>query len=117
MGDIVNERGLEYIYYDQEKFKDVHLMMQVHDSIAFQIPINIGWWEHAKILLDIKKSLETPLKTHGFEFVVPADISMGYNLYKNEMQEIKHLECPDNIVDLADLLKEKEGLLDGPTTK
>jgi len=116
VGDIINERGLEYIYYNQTKFEHVHLMLQVHDSIAFQIPLSIGWWEHAKILLDIKKSLETPLSAHGIEFVIPADIMMGYSLYKGDMEEIKGLDCPNDLATLGDMLKEKDGVLNAKTT-
>ena len=117
VGDIINERGLEYIYYNQDRFEHVSLMLQVHDSIAFQIPKSIGWLEHSRILLDIKKSLETPLTVHGMTFVIPADIMMGYSLYKGDMDEIKGLDCPDNITILAELLKEKDEVLNAQTTK
>jgi DNA polymerase-1 len=116
VGDIINERGLEYIYYNQQRFSDVSLMLQVHDSIAFEIPLSIGWTEHARILLDIKQSLETPLTVHGMEFVIPADIAMGYSLYKNDMEEIKGLKCPSDIPSMAKLLEERDGVLNGKTT-
>ena len=76
-------------------------MMQVHDSIVFQIPLSIGWTKHAEILLSIKNKLETPLSIHGREFIIPADIAMGYNLYKNEMEEIKGQDCPTTVETLA----------------
>ena len=116
VGDIINERGLNYVYYDQEKFKDLWLLLQVHDSIGFQLPLSIGWEAHAKILLDIKKSLETPLNAHGIEFVIPADISMGYNLYKGDMKEIKGLDCPTDIPTMSKLLEDKNEGLNGSTT-
>ena len=90
-------------------------MMQVHDSIAFEIPLSAGWRRHAEILLDIKNSLETPLKTHGIEFIIPADIMMGYSLYKGDMKEIKGLDCPTEVNQMALLLKEKESTLNGAT--
>jgi DNA polymerase I-like protein with 3'-5' exonuclease and polymerase domains len=107
VGDVINERGLEYIYYNPDRFSPVRLLMQVHDSINFEIPLNIGFEEHARILLDIKRSLETPLITpHGHEFVIPADISMGYNLYKDKhMRDIKASKCPADILSLAAMLE------------
>ena len=38
VGDIINERGIEYIYYNQNLFSDIELLQQVHDSVGFQIP-------------------------------------------------------------------------------
>lgn len=107
VGDVINERGLNYIYYNQDLFKDVWLLMQVHDSIGFQVPLSIGWAKHAEILLSIIDSLETPLEIHGREFTVPADIAMGYSLYKGKMEEIKHSHRPDNIKLMATLLEQK----------
>lgn len=81
VGDIINERGLNYVYYNPHEFKPVELLMQVHDSIKFQIPVNLGWPEHARILGSIKEKLETPITTHyGRTFTIPADIKMGLNM-------------------------------------
>jgi len=87
VGDIINERGLNYVYYDSY-FEPVELQMQVHDSIKFQIPLSTGWDYISSVLLKIKKKLETPLKTYyGREFVIPADIKMGLNY--GDMTELK----------------------------
>jgi DNA polymerase-1 len=105
VGDVINERGIEYVYYNQDKFREVILMLQVHDSIVFEIPLHLGWEKHASILLDVKAKLETPLVAHGREFVIPCDIAMGYNLYKVNMKEIKSANCPDNMLQLGRLLE------------
>lgn len=105
VGDVINERGIEYIYYNQDLFKPVVLLLQVHDSIGFEVPLSLPWVDHAEILLNIKRSLETPLIAHGREFVIPADISMGYNFFKDEMKEIKGPDCPNNKEALAELLQ------------
>jgi DNA polymerase-1 len=105
VGDVINERGIEYIYYNQDRFREVILMLQVHDSIVFEIPLHLGWEKHASILLDVKAKLETPLVAHGREFVIPCDIAMGYNLYKVNMKEIKSANCPDNMLQLGRLLE------------
>lgn len=105
VGDVINERGLNYIYYNEE-FKPVELMMQVHDSIVFQLPLSLSWLEHAEILIKIKESLETPLETSdGTSFVIPADISLGFDLYKKNMKEISHKNFPKTSSELAERLE------------
>jgi len=89
VGDVINERGLNYIYYDQTRFKSVELLTQVHDSITFQIPLATRWQEHAYMLDRIKHSLETPLVWNEREFVIPVDIVMGLNFRKEEGVKIK----------------------------
>lgn len=89
VGDVINKRGLNYIYYNQDLFKPIELLRQVHDEIGFQIPLNIPWSEHAKMLLAIKASLETPLKTHnGRIFSIPAGLVIGKSLNKATGTEI-----------------------------
>jgi DNA polymerase-1 len=81
VADVIDERGLIYIYYNRDLLLPVELLAQRHDSIAFQIPLTIPWSKHAEILLAIRSSLETPLKARGREFVIPADMKMGQNMY------------------------------------
>jgi len=94
VADKINRQGLSYIYYNQEKFSPVELLVQVHDSIGLQLPLSLPWIKHAEILLDIKTSLEAPLDTGAIEFVIPVDIQMGLNLFKKEGKEFKHNEIP-----------------------
>jgi len=105
-GDHINERGLNYIYYNQDQFRLVELMTQVHDSVGFQIPLSIPWYRHAQMLVSIKDNLETPLRWKDREFVIPADLTIGLNLNKNEGIEIDHKEFPKNIHSLAVKLEE-----------
>jgi len=109
VGDIINERGLNYIYYNQDIFGPIELLRQVHDEIGFQIPIpssTITWEDHARMLLLIKKSLETPLTTHnGRTFVIPADLTIGKHLNKDHGIDI------DFSKPLADELEESWGKL------
>jgi len=104
--DKINEQGVEYIYYNQHLFKPIELLTQVHDSIVFQIPLSVPWIDHARMLLLIKESLETPLKWHGISFPTPCDIAIGFNMYKKEMIEIKSKKIPGNLNLFADKLKE-----------
>ena len=104
VGDVINERGVNYIYYDQEQFRPVELLVQVHDSIGFQIPIpvwsdnysDIEWKDHARILRSIKDSLELPLTTHGREFFIPADLTIGLNMAKKDSVEIPAKDFPND---------------------
>lgn len=104
--DKINEHGIEYIYYNQDKFNPIELLTQIHDSIVFQIPLSIPWHEHARMLLDIKQSLEQPLYWHETEIKTPCDLSIGWNMCKDDMVELKSKEIPNNQNILAYKLKE-----------
>jgi len=103
--DKINEHGVEYVYYNQHLFKPIELLTQIHDAIVFQIPLSIPWEEHARMLLLIKESLEQPLYWHDREIKTPADLSIGFNMCKEEMKELKSKEIPTDIGKLADLLR------------
>jgi DNA polymerase I-like protein with 3'-5' exonuclease and polymerase domains len=104
--DKINEQGVNYIYYNQQWFKPLELLTQVHDSIVFQIPLSIPWIEHAKMILRIKQSLETSLIWHDREFATPADLSIGFNMCKDDQIELKSKQIPGTPELLADKLKE-----------
>jgi len=101
-GDLINERGVEYIYYNQHLFPQAQLLTQVHDSVGFQLPLNLPWLDHARQLNLIKRSLETPLKWRVREFVVPVDLSIGWNM--GEVIEIPHTKWPSSDESLAEML-------------
>ena len=106
-GDVMNERGINYIYYNQRQFGPVEILIQIHDSLGFQIPVSVPWTEHARILQDIKNSLETPLTTHtGREFIIPADLMIGLTLNKRTGKELKHKKWPTSIDELATTLEQ-----------
>lgn len=104
--DKINEQGINYIHYNQQDFRPVELLTQIHDSIGFQVPLSIPWKQHADILLKIKKSLETPMYWRDTKIVVPADLSIGKNMCKEEMKELKSREIPEDITSLANKLEE-----------
>jgi len=109
--DKINEHGVNFIYYNQCWFAPVELLAQIHDSVVFQVPLTTPWIEHANILLRIKHSLEIPMNWHDTEFVVPADLSIGKNMCKEEMKELKSKQIPSSPEALADKLKDiYEGL-------
>jgi hypothetical protein len=104
--DKVNEQGIEHIYYNQQWYKPVELLAQIHDSVVFQIPLSLPWIEHAKILLRIKESLETPLIWHEREISTPVDLAIGFNMQKEAMEEMKSAKIPSNPEILAEKLQE-----------
>lgn len=103
--DKINEQGIEYIYYNQDLFAPIELLAQVHDSVVFQIPLSTPFIEHARMLLLIKQSLETPLEWHSRQFETPADICIGLNMCKEMMVELKSKEVPEDKQQLAEKLE------------
>jgi len=104
-GDKINEQGINYIYYNQDDFGPIELLIQIHDSIGFQIPLSFPWLDHARMLKKIKDSLETPLVWRDREFVVPVDLTIGKNLCKEEGVEIKSKDFPSSVEELAKRLE------------
>lgn len=101
--DKVNEEGVEYIYYN-DKFSPCELLTQVHDSVGFQVPLSLPWEEHARMLIDIKNSLESPFVWNDRSFVVPADLTIGLCLNKEECKELKAKNFPGDPALLAEKL-------------
>lgn len=104
--DKINEHGVNYIHYNEEDFALVELLTQIHDSIGFQIPLSLPWKQHADIILKIKKSLESPMYWRDTKIVVPADLSIGNNMCKDEMKELKSKDIPNDMSTLANKLEE-----------
>jgi uracil-DNA glycosylase family 4 len=104
--DKINEQGVECIYYRQDLFKPVELLAQIHDSVVFQIPLSVSWEDHAKMLLLIKRSLESPVYWHETEIATPVDLSIGFNMCKEQMIELKSKSIPSDITTLANKLQE-----------
>jgi DNA polymerase-1 len=77
VADIINERGLTYVYQNQQDFAPLELLLQIHDSIVFQIPKSTPLSLHAAMLWKLKKQLETPIKWKLNSFSIPADIQIS----------------------------------------
>ena len=101
----MDKHGLDFIYSNQQWFKDVELLIQIHDSIGFQLPLSLPWIEHAKILRRIHASLSTPMSFHGREFPVPCDIMVGLTLNKGDCIELKHKQINPDINQFASQLE------------
>ena len=92
----ISIEGLLYVYENQDRFEAVELLNQIHDSIVFQIPLSLPWQKHAEILLDIKRSLETPILWQQRELVIPVDCKVGKN-----MQEMKEVALNHNMPEVT----------------
>jgi len=110
-GDLINERGVNHIYYDQEHYRPIELLNQVHDSVGFQVPLSIPMLQIAEMLIRIKRSLEQPLQYKDREFVVPVDLTLGFNMYSEDCKEIKSKDFSMEPGKLAETLQEKIGEL------
>lgn len=105
VADIINRWGILEIYYNQNKYRIIELLSQVHDSIVFQISLDHSWDEHAKAIRRVCGSMEQPLEFHGRKFQIPAEVTIMPNNFKEgyEIGEITHLHD----LEIADSL-EKE---------
>lgn len=83
VADKINQDGVAFIW---KNISEVELLNQVHDSIVFQIRLDVDWEQIAHIILRIKKSLEIPIRWKTREFVIPVDLKMGMNM--KDMVEI-----------------------------
>ena len=101
VGDIINERGINFIYYNPQWFSPVEILKQVHDSISFQIPLTLSWLQHAEIIQRIRNSLEQPLHWEDRTFVIPVDFTIGLNMRKEEGNSLKHDKWPESTHELA----------------
>ena len=80
VASMINEWGMSYLYYNQDLFGELEILNQVHDSLEFQIPIDIGWKKIGKMIMLLKDSLEQPLTFRAREFSIPVELKMGFNL-------------------------------------
>jgi len=106
-GDVINERGVNHIYYNQQYYRPIELLNQVHDSVGFQVPLSIPMVQIAEMLIRIKRNLEQPLRWKDREFIIPADLTIGFNMYKGDGIELKGAAFPMDAQKLADVLTER----------
>jgi len=90
VADIINEWGVNVIYYDTSGiYSPIMLLNQVHDSIEFQFPLDIGSERIADILSALSRSLERPITLPLTTLLIPVDISIGFCFSKKLMINIK----------------------------
>jgi len=77
---VLNRYGIIEPYYERIP---VEYLNNVHDSIWFQKRVSDGWLEHARCLMQLKKSMERQLTWGNFTFTIPVDTEIGLNFGKN----------------------------------
>lgn len=108
VGDIINEWGIEYLYYNQDLFGPVEFLIQIHDQIGIQIPVSAGLDYHVKALKLLKESLEQPLTLpNGNQLIIPVDIVCGLTMYKGWCKKLKLLTTDELSSTYEVLLKEQ----------
>jgi DNA polymerase-1 len=81
VAEMINRRAMLYSYYT-DHMKVIELLNNMHDGLWFQIPINAGLDVHERCLRNLRASLEAPLKYKAYEFSIPLDAGVGFNLGK-----------------------------------
>lgn len=113
----INFQGINFIYYNQHLFKPIELLIQIHDSVGFQIPLSVPWEVHAGMLWLIKESLEqrmsVPPEWGEREFETPVDLTMGLTLNKHDGIDFKHDKFPSTAEELSDELRRAYGRIKG----
>lgn len=77
---LLNRYGIVGPYYEGI---NIEYLNNVHDSIWFQKKISDGWLEHARCLMQLKKSMERQLQWGSFSFSIPVDTEIGLNFGKS----------------------------------
>ena len=104
VADKIIRDGLLHMFHN-ELYQPCELLNQVHDSIVFQVPVNIGWEHISEILKGLTYSLERPIQIKGDDLIIPCDMSMGLNM--GELNEITDLS-PTSLEQRYTQLKESK---------
>src|SRR5690606_5458767 len=83
VAEIINRWGVKHLYYNSSIYPALQLLGQVHDSIVFQIRLDIGWDQIYFYLKSITKNLQQPLSFRGRTFSIPAEVT----IYPRNLQD------------------------------
>jgi len=96
VADHINIHGLLYMFSIRDRLKGMQLLNQIHDSVLIQIPLCLGWEEHARMLNLIRVSLETPVQYQDREVVLPASCTVHSRNFK-EGEEVGTNVTPETL--------------------
>lgn len=91
VSDVINWRGLLFIYENQQWFRYIELLNQIHDEVCFQIPLSQGWVRMSEMILRVRDSLQLPLFWKGREFFIPAELKLGHAFYPMKELDIQDI--------------------------
>jgi DNA polymerase-1 len=89
IAELMNTYGVCFLYERQDLFPEVQFLNTIHDSIRYQIPLEVGTHRIVEIIGKVKKSLEHELEWRGKTFSIPVDTEMGFTFNKKTMIEWK----------------------------
>lgn len=92
VADIMNEWGLGWIEQNSTPggyFESIEMINTVHDSLVLQAPLNMPVEDLAESITALVRSLEQIVHWQDREFRIPADMMIGTNLNKKQMQKVK----------------------------
>lgn len=96
IADIINQRGLLFIFENQDEFRELRLLNQVHDSLVFQLPLWMTAVGHINILRSICNSLTQPIKFRNRTFTIPVEVEIGLNMKDTDevsLNSVDALQC------------------------
>lgn len=76
VADAMMERALAP-YSDLAAQDTVELLLQVHDSVVWQMPLAAGWQAIAAAIGRWKDSMEQPIEWQGSSFVIPVSVGVS----------------------------------------
>jgi len=108
VADLINRGGVREVYENQGTYEEAELLSQVHDSIWLQLPLDIGWPEHERMLREICKSMERTLQWRGRELSIPAEVTQYRHNFRDghEIGEVTHLTAGEFISALEDTYRD-----------
>jgi hypothetical protein len=114
VADHINEHGVCEIYFEKERYRGTELLLQVHDSVLFQIHKSVGYERMAEIINNLIAALNTPIEQGDRELVLPADCTIYQRNFKdgvelNDVTAESLQQCEDSY-DLAEALLYKKGI-------
>jgi DNA polymerase len=106
VADMINRWGMLRLYGASDFVGRSQLLLQVHDSVLYQIPLDKGPQNVVHTLLMMKNSLEQPLEIEGRVFSIPTDCKVTIRNFK-DMYKLDLNQSEDRIT--ADLSNYLEG--------
>ena len=89
VADKISQDGFIYMQDNQDIFSPLEMFTQVHDSLVFQIPTDIGWDQVSFILTKLCESLQKPIPFKN-PFSLGTDVCIGKVWSK--LMEVESLE-------------------------
>jgi DNA polymerase I-like protein with 3'-5' exonuclease and polymerase domains len=104
IADVINRWGLNHYYNNShpgQTFEWCEMLMQVHDSLLFQIPLHTGWPYIAQCVCNLRDSLQQRITWQGRSWSLPVDLNMGFNAGAHQGKRNKDNYNPLGMLDVS----------------